>query len=168
MKLPQVNKSTLIIAAIVVAVVVLIYLAGRKAGKKAAGDLSWWEKAFGREAEEKQEIIFTGQDVWNPEQVADNIYSAHHSFVANTTTEEKAWAGFNALSTAQKVDVVNQWASKYQGTPVYGGALFGRYGTLRDLLEAQYSVFSRPNPFVSSLPKEQGKALDWMKLNNIE
>jgi hypothetical protein len=149
---------------IIVIVVALIIWAIYQYGKKKALDCSWYDKLLGNCVEgtptktQYTDTSATG-NVFNPKGISDAIfeeYESHWTFKPNGENINLVWRGFNALSNANRIAVVNDWNMRYLGRD-RAGWFTGDYGTLRQTIER----------YQGNLQPQAEIALNWMISNNI-
>ncbi len=151
-----IGKKEIFIGLGVILILVLIYYLGKRAGK----DCGWMDKLLGNCPEEgkgKTVIINTGSGEWLPNPITDALYTAINRIMDAPGAENDAFGKFNVLSDDQKVDVINDWAARYEGTDK-AGWFTGNFPSLKKTLEEDFGDME-PNVAI---------AYNWMITKGIE
>ena len=151
----------------VIIILAIVYFIGRKAGKNAAINGTWFSNLFGTSKASvtpPAPVNIDGKEpAENIQHVTDAIYQAFqpdlHLGVAYWFSDDEvneAFAMFNDLSTSGKASVVNDWNRRYFGQDK-PGVFTGDWSTLRNELQN----------YPGSIPQEAQSALGWMQQYSI-
>lgn len=154
------KNQTVRIAIAIILILAVVYFMGRRSGKAAANNGSWFTNLFA-DPEKPATINVDGDEpADNIQHITDAIhqsFEAHRWYSKNGEAINNAFAVFNALPVSGKVSVINDWNQRYFGTDRPGWGT-GNYGTIRTEINTFYDEGLQP---------EVAKALGWMQSYKI-